>query len=103
MEQPPQLEPSLQEQLELPVGLLNLTQVQISILQKMREEAKDRILLIQFNGKDTEEDAVKIRQHAYLYGALDNVSAILSYDEAVLEQTEAKLRNAESAPFHPHF
>lgn len=76
-------------------ALLKFTQDQLRILNSLVEQAASRVLAIQFN--EPEQDALRMRQHSYCYGAVDALTALLEFDKKALDEFEAKMKEPVDA------
>jgi hypothetical protein len=77
-------------------ALFNFTPDQLHILNKLVEQAASRVLAIQFN--EPEQDALRMRQHSYCYGAVDSLTALLEFDKKALEEFEQSMREPTTSP-----
>lgn len=81
---------------ELGPALLNFTPDQLLILNSLMEQAASRVLAIQFN--EPEQDALRMRQHSYCYGAVDSLTALLEFDKKALAEFEQGMRDTGATP-----
>ena len=75
---------------ELGPALFEFTPDQLRMLNKLIEQAVSRVLAIQFN--EPEQDALRMRQHSYCYGAVDSLTALLEFDKKALDEFESVMR-----------